>query len=96
MKPYRGISGFVAVTSTGGATAELAVQPQLARMVFTNGVFGVPQQTVPGRRYTLEYTDTLPTTNWTPLTPVQGDGSVLIMSDPGAPVRQRFYRLRIE
>jgi hypothetical protein len=90
----RAISGSVAVL---GPTGELPTQPQLASVVYTNGIFGVPQQTVPGRRYTLEYTDSLPTTNWTPLPPIIGDGAMHILSDPGAAAaRQRFYRLRIE
>jgi hypothetical protein len=89
----RSVSGLVTVLGPGG---ELPIQPQLASVIYTNGVFGVPQQTVPGRRYILEYTDSLPTTKWIPLPPIIGDGSILTLSDPGAAATQRFYRLRIE
>jgi hypothetical protein len=89
----RSVSGQVSVVAP---TNEPPVPPLLARAAHINGVFGVPQQTIAGKRYILEYTDVLPSTNWTALPPVTGDGSVMMLTDPGATTPQRFYRLRIE
>ena len=67
-----------------------------SKAVYTNGVFGVPLATVNGKSYVLEYTDSLPSTNWTALPSAVGDGTVKILLDSAATGRQRFYRVRIE
>jgi hypothetical protein len=90
----RSVSGQVSVVAP--EEEGLSAPPLLARAVHRDGVFGVPQQTVAGKRYSLEYTDTLPATNWTALPTVTGDGTVMTLTDPGATTAQRFYRLRIE
>ena len=90
---FRSVHGQISVVAPVG---ELPAPPLLGRAVHANGAFGVPQQTVAGKRYILEYTDTLPSTNWTALPPIIGDGSVMTLTDPNANRPQRFYRLRIE
>ena len=90
---FRSVNGQVSVVAPAH---ELPAPPWLGRAVHANGVFGVPQQTIAGKRYILEYTDTLPSTNWTALPPIIGDGSVMTLTDPSATRPQRFYRLRIE
>ena len=91
----RAQDGVVTVISPAAALPA-PTPPQLTRGVYTNGVFGVPLSTVPGKNYILEFTDSLPGTNWTALPAVSGDGTVKILIDPAATVRQRFYRVRIE
>ena len=60
------------------------------------GLFHLSVPTVVVQRYILEFTDSLPGTHWTALPGVEGDGTVKILTDPGATNRQRFYRVRIE
>ncbi|MFM1769790.1 MAG: hypothetical protein RJA22_2319 [Verrucomicrobiota bacterium] len=71
-------------------------EPQLAQPELAGGAFQLPLPTVAGRRYILEYTDTLPATNWTPLPAVDGDGTRRILIDPSPNALRRFYRVRIE
>ena len=64
---------------------------------YAQGVFSLSVQTTSGWLYSLEYKDSLNGTNWTPLTAViEGDGTVQILTDPGASSQQRFYRVRAE
>jgi hypothetical protein len=55
-------------------------------------------QSVYGRVYQLQYTNSLTPSNWTNLgSPVTGTGATIILSDPGAgTVPARFYRLFIQ
>jgi hypothetical protein len=47
-----------------------------------------------GRTYTVEYADTLPSSNWQTLTTITGDGTTKTVSDP-SPGLRRFYRVRV-
>jgi hypothetical protein len=46
-----------------------------------------------GQNYTVEYADTLPSSNWQTLTTITGDGTTRTVSDP-ASLPSRFYRVR--
>jgi subtilisin-like proprotein convertase family protein len=50
--------------------------------------------TVKGVTYVAEYADVLPTTNWTRLSTVAGDGTVQVVTDPILTNQSRFYRTR--
>jgi hypothetical protein len=47
-----------------------------------------------GEPYAVEYSDILPATNWTTLTNLSGDGSLINVLDPAATSPKRFYRLK--
>jgi hypothetical protein len=64
--------------------------------VLTQNSFGLSVPTVSGKRYTLEYTDAIPTTNWIALPPVIGDGNVNVLADPAPAAQKRFYRVKVE
>lgn len=50
-----------------------------------------------GPVYAVEFTDSLPPTNWMPLTNFAGSGGVWTVTDPFAPgIASRFYRVRVE
>jgi hypothetical protein len=73
-----------------------STMPQLSSPVYARGAFSVPLPTVSGKRYILEYTDSLSATNWVPLPAIEGDGTVKTLKDPSPNAPQRFYRVRIE
>lgn len=56
--------------------------------------FGVLIQSRLRGRYALEHADTLPSTVWTALPAVRGNGAVLFLLDPTPLASQRFYRVR--
>jgi hypothetical protein len=50
-----------------------------------------------GSAYEVEFTDSLPPTNWMPLTNFAGSGGIWTVTDPFAPGNtSRFYRVRVE
>lgn len=61
-----------------------------------NGIFQLSITTSPGRTYTLEYTDSVPSLDWSPITAVGGDGRPKVLVDSNASDSQRFYRVRVE
>jgi hypothetical protein len=69
---------------------------RLTEVTLTSGTFSVAIPTTTGKRYTFEYTDSLPGTIWTPLSSVIGNGMLLVLSDPAPSPTKRFYRVRIE
>jgi uncharacterized protein (TIGR03790 family) len=88
-----------AVGSTLSATANLTViQPQapfqMLHSTLQDGVFRLSVLTEPGWGYFLEYSDTIPATNWISLSAVAGDGSIKTLSDPTATNHSRYYRVR--
>jgi hypothetical protein len=90
---------FAAVTfeSVDGEVRVMNSAPlQLTQVSMAYGTFSVAIPTTIGNRYTFEYTDTLPGTNWTAMPPVIGDGKVIILSDPAPSPDKRFYRIRID
>jgi hypothetical protein len=99
----------VRVTNTAGsvlsASAALSVfQPtnvvaaptqfQVLSSSLKAGVFQLAVPTESGRSYSLEYSDTLPGSNWIPLSPVIGDGTVKTLQDSNATNQFRYYRVR--
>jgi hypothetical protein len=85
---FRALSGQVSVVDSNGL--------RLSAAPIANSTFGVGVPTVVGKSYILEYTDSLPATDWIPLPAVPGDGTIKILSDPSPKTQQRFYRLRVE
>lgn len=77
------------------ATASLTHPPDLLQIAHRSGKFVVTITTVPGQTYLLEYSDSLTTPPWTPLTSLTGDGSVKVLPDPAPAPNQRFYRVRL-
>jgi subtilisin family serine protease len=80
--------GEVRVIGTGGLW--------LSETAYQEGVFRLSVPSEIGRRYILEFADQLPAVNWTGLPAVEGDGTVLVLTDSAATNHQRFYRVRIE
>jgi len=68
--------------------------PQMMLPARKAGEFTTVIQTLNRRSYTLEYNDSLATTNWTALSTNAGHGALIILSDPTAAAPQRFYRMR--
>jgi hypothetical protein len=60
------------------------------------GTFRISVPSVTGRRYILEFSDSLAGANWRAVGAVAGDGSVKILRDPTATLQPRFYRVRVE
>jgi hypothetical protein len=74
----------------------MAASPvKLSLVDYGNGVIQMSVPTKSGQQYILEFVDSLPGTNWMPLSAVTGDGTVKILADPAATNSQRFYRVRI-
>ena len=59
----------------------------------TSGSLVFQFSTETGQTYTVEYADTLPSSNWQTLTTLTGDGTVKTVSDPASQL-SRFYRVR--
>jgi hypothetical protein len=55
--------------------------------------FIVSIQTEPGKTYTVQYADSLPSLNWQSLPAFAGDGTVKTVTNSAPGVAQRFYRL---
>jgi hypothetical protein len=49
-----------------------------------------------GTTYVLEAKESLTDSDWTPVASVNGDGTVIELTDPSPSASQRFYRVRIE
>jgi hypothetical protein len=68
--------------------------PRLMNPARKGGQFSVLVQTLNRMSYTLEYKDSLSSTNWTALSTNAGNGALSVLTDPGAAGVQRFYRMR--
>jgi hypothetical protein len=90
--PINTLQGRVVIP---GASTQ-ANGPRLLETIRLQGELRAQVQTEPGKRYFLEYSDSLPGTNWTSLPPLDGDGTVKLLVDPNANKPQRFYRVRVE
>jgi subtilisin-like proprotein convertase family protein len=60
----------------------------------TKTAFMLAIPTVNGATYFTEYADSLPTSNWTTLSTIMGDGTVKVVTDQILTNRSRFYRTR--
>ncbi len=85
---FRPVNGQLNVTGSSAL--------RLTPATLGSTAFGVAVPTVAGKNYILEYTDSLPATQWTALPAVPGDGTVKTLSDPSPKAQQRFYRLKVE
>jgi subtilase family serine protease len=63
---------------------------------YTNDAFRLSVATQTGHSYILEYTETLPPTNWIALPAVAGNGTTVTLVDPAATNQQRFYRVLVQ
>jgi hypothetical protein len=68
--------------------------PRLFHPVRSGNFFSALTQTIPGKKYTLQYKNSLAATNWTELPPLYGIGTLQFLVDPTAMLPQRFYWLR--
>ncbi|HMJ90324.1 MAG TPA: BACON domain-containing carbohydrate-binding protein [Candidatus Acidoferrum sp.] len=84
---FQTTDGFVNVANLGATRVTFNMHPGAAQLVL---------QTVPGRTYFLEYSPAVPSTNWTALPGVMGNGQLLQLTDPNPTGAQRFYRVRIQ
>jgi hypothetical protein len=87
---FRAQSGHVVVMS------DHVQPPQLSGAGFRAGEFSLAVPTSVGRRYILEFTDSLSDSNWQAFEAIEGDGTVKVLSDPSPNSQQRFYRIRVE
>jgi hypothetical protein len=58
------------------------------------GTNGITLPTQGGVQYALEFKDSLDEPVWQPLSDIQGDGTVMMFTDPNPSPTSRFYRLR--
>ena len=57
------------------------------------GVFTFSFESESTRAYTIRFSESLSVTNWQLLTNILGNGTKITVTDPGARVKQRFYRV---
>ena len=55
--------------------------------------FEVSVATQNGKNYSLQYRDSISTTNWTPLPSIPGDGTIKTLTNSSPPITNRFYRV---
>jgi hypothetical protein len=92
---FRALNGQLNVSdSSGNISASNGLRLNPAAITSTS--FGVAVPTVSGKKYILEYTDSLSTEQWIALPAVPGDGTTKTLSDPSPKSQQRFYRLKVE
>lgn len=93
-----GLSNVVAIAAGSQFTLALrdlrapALHP--VKPAKSNNVFTASSPTLNNHAYSLESKDSLTQNNWRFVGLVAGIGDVVSMSDPGASVSQRFYRVR--
>jgi len=91
-----------ASTGSGGDTRPVTLMvnaraPENIRitdMAVIGADFVVSFETVVGHDYTLEYSDSLPPSLWTPIQTLPGDGTLVTITDLNVPPSQRYYRVR--
>jgi alpha-tubulin suppressor-like RCC1 family protein len=69
-------------------------QPRLFNAKRSGSSFSARVQTRARKYYSLEYKNSLNDSNWSSLGTNHGNGALLMLVDPGATTRQRFYRVR--
>jgi fibronectin type 3 domain-containing protein len=70
--------------------------PVLTALDYTGASFSLSFTAEAGVNYVVEYSNALSDPLWTALESVAGDGSVKVITDPGAAGAMRFYRVRVE
>ncbi|MBN8460452.1 MAG: hypothetical protein J0M04_21695 [Verrucomicrobia bacterium] len=74
--------------------AEIVI-PQLIDPVRNGNTFSFGFDSLPGLRYTAEYSETLDSEDWHPFAIILGDGNPKTVTDTNAPGTSRFYRLSV-
>lgn len=85
------VENFYVQVASASAPRPTIVAPQRSGNIFSAQV-----GTVSGFTYYLEYKDTLSSAYWSNASQVAGDGTAKSLSDTGASVPQRFYRIRVQ
>lgn len=70
------------------------VSPLLFNPVWASNVFAVGVPTVAGKAYFLQYKNSMSDPAWRSPSAIVGNGSARVLSDSGAGVKNRFYRVR--
>ncbi len=83
-------------TQNGKVNVVAANAVRVSEAAYKDGTFRLSVPTENGRRYVLECTDTLPAIHWTALSTIEGDGTLLTLTDPAATNTHRFFRVRVE
>jgi hypothetical protein len=77
--------------------AEVPPQPPqpivLSNPSWNGGVFSFSFESEASRNYTVQFSESLPAQSWQVLTNVAGSGATIIITDPGAYSKQRFYQV---
>lgn len=95
-----GLLNVIAITGGGDHTLAIVGDDPPARYVPLPGAdmianqFQIPVQTVIGRTYALQFTDSLSSNSWTVLPMRAGTGGEIIVTDQTPSPTQRFYRVR--
>ena len=71
-------------------------QPRLSDPRLSGTTFQVSASTVIGSNYVLEFKNLLSDTDWNPVQTNAGNGGELTLTDTGASVPSRFYRVRVQ
>ncbi|MEK7674617.1 MAG: Ig-like domain-containing protein, partial [Verrucomicrobiota bacterium] len=85
-------NGSVTV-ETPDAPLVISVWPEGPEISASATAFNVAVPTISGRTYVLECTDSMVQPDWQPLTEVNGDGTVMRLSDRSPRSTPRFYRV---
>ncbi len=102
---YQGQCGFVigksniVAIAAGSAHSLLLLGSSSAPPVLSNpsrkgNLFSVVVQTFSGLNYSLEYIDSVTSSNWTGLPSVPGNGTFQTLTDPNATADRRYYRVK--
>lgn len=92
-------NGFSAVTSAPVELRVLVKPSILALSAAPPGPLALTFSSLTRLRYTVEFTDTMPVTNWVPVSgaiQIKGTGNAITVGDPTADPFHRFYRIRVE
>jgi len=73
-----------------------ASRPTLSGVLFRSGTFSCQASTLAGKKYTLQYKDSVELNAWNSFPAVNGDGTTKTFSDSNPPLTHRFYRLLSE
>jgi len=68
-------------------------RPTLSGVLFRNGTFSFQALTLAGKKYTLQFKDSVEVNGWNSFPAVNGDGTTKAFSDSNPPLTRRFYRL---
>ena len=70
--------------------------PEIFAPALNANLFQFSFDTIPGKTYHVEFTDSLDNPDWQPLQSITGDGSAKNITCPISSPGQRFFRLHVE